>query len=143
MPIRSEVGEEENYDAVRASKCGCVPRAFVLPARSSPCGVEDNKFAAVGLAALISFNLPTPTHMSELAAPMMACLSKDCLRSTPVGLLCDRSGKSRCTDQKLQSSATDARARVVARLRSRSLARAKPLRRPQRVRDRTRLPSHD
>jgi hypothetical protein len=34
-----------------------------------PCGGEDNKFAPVGLAALISFMTPTPTGVSELAAP--------------------------------------------------------------------------
>jgi hypothetical protein len=64
-----------------------------------------------------------------------------------MGLLCDRSGKSRCTDQKLQSSATDANLRFQGPELSPHLrfapARAKPLRRPQRVRDRTRLPNHD
>jgi hypothetical protein len=69
MPIRGEVGEGENYDAVRASKCGCVPSAFVFPARSNQCGVEGNKFAPVGLAALISCITPTPMYVSELASP--------------------------------------------------------------------------
>jgi hypothetical protein len=69
MPSRGEVGEDENGDAVRASKCVCVPRVFNHPARSSPFGAEGNKFAPVSFAALISGITPTPTHVSELASP--------------------------------------------------------------------------
>jgi hypothetical protein len=69
MPIRDEVGEDENYDAASVDKCGCVPSAFVFPARSKPNGGEDNKFAPVGFAALISCITPTPTLVSELASP--------------------------------------------------------------------------
>jgi hypothetical protein len=74
MPIRGEVGEDENGDAISASKCGCVPRAFVVPVCSNQCGEEGNKFAPVGLAALISCIIPTPTPVSELAS-LWCCVS--------------------------------------------------------------------
>jgi hypothetical protein len=68
MPIHGKVGEAEKGDAVRASKCDCVPSSFVFPALK-PCGGEGNKFAPVGLADLFSCITPTPTRVSELAGP--------------------------------------------------------------------------
>jgi hypothetical protein len=93
-------------------KCGSVPLSFAQAPALKPVAQAGSKFSPVGFAALITFNLPTPTHVSELALPMMISLFKACLAVTPWRIN-DPSGRSRCTDQKLQSSATDARARVV------------------------------
>jgi hypothetical protein len=46
MPIRGEVGEDEKYDAVSASKCICLPRVFVVPACSYLGGISTLAFEA-------------------------------------------------------------------------------------------------
>jgi hypothetical protein len=75
IKIRGELGENEDSHAVPNNMSGSVPSAFALPTRLMSCGGKGNKFAPVGLAALIFEILPTPTPMPELALPMSWSLS--------------------------------------------------------------------
>jgi hypothetical protein len=82
--------KEKSTMRCQKGKCGSVRFAFALAPALKPVAQAGDEFPPVGFAALISFNLPTPTNGAELASPIMISLSKDCLRSNPVGLLFDR-----------------------------------------------------
>jgi hypothetical protein len=60
-----------------------------------------------------------------------------------MGLLCDRSGKSRCTDLENYNRRRPTQGPELSLRLRLAPARAKPLHRPQRERDRPRLPSAD
>ncbi len=104
-PRRVGRRRSQQCDAKRVSAEVCRQPSLRLQ-RSNPWRGRATSFPRVGFAALISFNVLTPTHVSELASPMLISLSKVCLAKIPWRMN-DPSGKSRCTDQKLQSSASD------------------------------------